>query len=255
MRIESGPTGERKVRTMLMLLMVGVFAVWFAYDGWIGWPGENTKEHLDQLPPEMRKDAKLVLSDKVVPGKIEQVRDLIKGLDVSRQRKELTEFLGAAPIETPARWFFFGPTHRIEIGVEGGRLQKAVDRDTARSHFSIWLQKALAVGLGVCTFFLIWFVMRVRKTHVVLDDGGLSYNSIGPIAWDDMQALDITQFAPKGYVELIYKEHGAQRRLRLDEYHLALFDDIIDALCAKKGFENPLPVKDSPQDSTTTTTS
>ena len=33
MHIESGPTGERKVRTTLMFLMFDFMDDWFAYDG------------------------------------------------------------------------------------------------------------------------------------------------------------------------------------------------------------------------------
>ena len=54
MPIESGPTGERKVRSSLLFLMVLVFGLWFAYDGWIGYPGENYRENLEQLPSEQR---------------------------------------------------------------------------------------------------------------------------------------------------------------------------------------------------------
>ena len=252
MRIESGPTGERKVRTLLMLLMVGVFAVWFAYDGWIGWPGENKKEHLEQIPADLRKNVKLTISDRVKPGQLEKIRTIVRGFELSKQRSELTELLGAPPVETPERWFFFGPSHRIEIILENGKLFKPVDRDTARSDFSIWLQKALAVGLGVLTLFLIWFVSRVRATRLVVDDDGLTVNGVGPIAWDQMTALDNSRFSKKGFVELVYNVNGAQRRTRLDEYHFDAFDDVIDAICAKKGFDNPLPVKETQGDSTST---
>jgi|CXWL01.1.fsa_nt_gi hypothetical protein len=252
MRIESGPTGERKVRTLLMLLMVGVFAVWFAYDGWIGWPGANYKEHLEQIPANLRKNVTLTISDRVKPGQLDKIKTIVRGFELKKQRTELTKLLGAPPVETPERWFFFGPCHRIEIILEDGRLVKAVDRDTARSDFSIWLQKALAVGLGVLTLFLIWFVARVRATRLVVDDDGLTINSVGPIPWDQMTALDISRFAKKGCVELVYNEQGAQRRVRLDEYHFDAFDDVIDAICARKGFDNPLPVKEAQGDSTST---
>ncbi len=57
-----------------------------------------------------------------------------------------------------------------------------------------------------------------------------------------MKALETEMFDKKGWVDLVYDENGAERDIRLDEYHLARFDEVIDAICERKGFRNPLPV-------------
>ena len=101
-------------------------------------------------------------------------------------------------------------------------------------------------------------VQGIRRTHLLLDDTGLTYNRGPLIRWEDMKALDISTFARKGWVHLIYEQSGPERsrmseqraggeqRLKLDEYHLARFDEVIDEICVRKHFENPLPVKEPP---------
>lgn len=84
--------------------------------------------------------------------------------------------------------------------------------------------------------------MRVRGTRLVLDESGLTYQGKGPISWDAMRRLDTARFNEKGWVDLRYDESGTENSIRLDEYHIARFEEVIDEICTRKGFENPLPV-------------
>ncbi len=56
MRIESGPTGERKVRVLLMLVMFAGFSIWFAYDGFIGYPGGSRPGLFFNIAPRAPAD-------------------------------------------------------------------------------------------------------------------------------------------------------------------------------------------------------
>ncbi|MCC7315956.1 MAG: hypothetical protein IT419_14175, partial [Planctomycetes bacterium] len=78
MPIESGPTGERKVRTTLMFLMFAFFSAWFAYDGWIGYPEKNYGEHLDQLTTQERETVgRLPVYDAVTEGVWKASEDMV----------------------------------------------------------------------------------------------------------------------------------------------------------------------------------
>jgi hypothetical protein len=246
MRIESGPTGERKIRTVLLLIMVAGFSGWFAYDGYVGYPAKNRAEHLQQLPtPEEREKARNApIYPSVTAGSVPQAIKALNKMGKAAQMEALREVFGGPPsYENAEALFYFGPTYRIMIPVKGGRLSTPQGSPSEKNDSTIASQKVLAFALAILSVYCLWLFIRVVRTQLVLDDGGLSYQGRGPIRWDDMRAMDISSFSKKGWVDLTYDDHGTERKLRLDEYHLAKFDEVIDELCARKGFENPLPVE------------
>lgn len=248
MHIESGPTGERKVRTLLLFLMVAVFSAWFAYDGWVGYPKSNYKEHLGQLTKEERETVgDLPVYPTVTQHNWEPAFESIKQAPDAQRRAMLEELFGAKPsYENVEALYYFGPAYRVKVALNDGvPALPMVGSSATKSETSIQWQLYLAVVLAVVSVYLLWFVSGVFRTHLVLDDSGLTLNGRDPIAWDAMKRLDISRFADKGWVDLHYDENGAESKLRLDEYHLAKFDDVIDEICARKGFENPLPVEES----------
>jgi hypothetical protein len=230
--------------------MVGGFSGWFAYDGYIGYPAKNRAEHLQQLPtPEEREKAKdatiYPTVTQTAEGKaVAALKKVVGGRASKEAEQVLTEAFGGPPSwKNNDAWFYFGPSYRIRIPLKDGKLAAPLGSPSEKSDVSIVWQKRLAFGLAVLAIYCLWLLIRVVRTHLVLDDGGLSYLGRGPIRWEDMRALDIGNFSKKGWIDLTYDDHGTERTLRLDEYHLAKFDDVIDEICARKGFENPLPVE------------
>jgi len=258
MRIESGPTTERKVRSTLMLIMFSAFSAWFAYDGVYGYPRQNHEEFLKQIPAEERDKARMgpvyesvrFTESRGHDATADRVQKALLSSSVGDRKKALFELFGGKPsYENADSIHYFGPAYRVVVPLAGGvPTTDPVAGRGQRKDTDILTQKILGGGLALFSTYLIWFVISVRRTRAVLDESGLAFNGIGPIGWDDMKSLDITRFARKGTVDLHYNDHGAERSLRLDEYYLAAFDDIIDAICARKGFENPLPVKDPPSE-------
>jgi hypothetical protein len=242
MRIDSGPTGERRVRTLLMFIGVTTFAFWFAYDGWIGYPKKNLAEHLEQLPSDERENAAgAVIFEQVTATSLEAAKAALKNRDPAQRRAALETLYGGPPSHKNAEaWYYFGPSFGITMPLENGRLERAIGRKTKKSATDILIQRSLAVGLGIGALALLWSLVRVLQTRLVLDDGGLSYRGRGPIRWEDMKTLDTRRFAKKGWVDLIHDDHGTKRSLRLDEYHLAEFAAVIGEMCRRKGFEDPL---------------
>lgn len=254
MRIESGPTNERRIRNTLLAIMVAVFGAWFAYDGWVGYASKNHEEFLGQLAPGERDKARVGpvyrhLRYQESGGRdywSTEVNRALSQSNVTNGRKTVESVIGGPPsYETAEAWYYFGPAYQLKIPISGDQPGAAIPGRAQKKEADIFTQKCLAIVLGFLTLYLIWFVMRVGRTRLVLDDAGLVYQGIGPIRWEDMKSLDIAAFARKGYVFLIYDDHGSERRMKLDEYHLARFDDVIDEICARKGFENPLPVNDT----------
>lgn len=252
MPIESGPTGERKVRSSLLFLMVLVFGLWFAYDGWIGYPGENYRENLEQLPSEQREAIKDIrVYESVNEESSLTANQLIKRFHGKPDtvRSKLESLFGGPPsFKTKDTMYYFGPAYRVIIPLDFNSTddRRVLGRATEKSATDILFQKGLGIGLLVFAAYLLFFVLRVRRTRLVLNDSGLEYYGAEPVTWEAMQALDISHFSRKGRVDLVYDDHGTQRRVRLDEYHLEKFDEVVDEICARKGFENPLPTTEEP---------
>lgn len=246
MHIESGPTGERKVRTTLMLLMFAFMGAWFAYDGWVGYPAKNYQEYLDQLSTaEREKVGQLPVYDTVTEENWQANEEKIKNALPTQRRAALRELFGADPsYESKEKLFYFGPAYRVQFSIRDGNPtnEQIVAKAAVKSATSIQWQLGLAAFLGIVSVFLLVGVIRVRNTRLVLDEGGLTLNGRGPISWESMVRLNSSQFNEKGWVDLAYNAEGSENSIRLDEYHLARFDDIVDEICARKGFENPLPV-------------
>jgi hypothetical protein len=267
MHIESGPTTERKVRTSLLLLLVVFFGAWFAYDGIRGYPGKNRTELIETLPVEQRAKAtsapvyarvnteNLELLLRAIKGGETLTTTVFKTGSLDEKRAFLARLFGGPPsFENDRTFYYFGPAWGVKFDVDSGSSLQVSPLKTQRSETDLAFQKGAGMVLGVLSLYLIFFVIRVRRTHAVLDDTGLTYNRTKKISWESMKALDSSRFVVKGWVDLIWDNGGVDDQLRLDEYHLANFNEILTAICEKKGFENPLsrpPEKEPPwQDDT-----
>ena len=219
MRIESGPTTERKIRNSILTIMIGVFAVWFAYDGWVGYSAKNHEEFLGQLQPAERDKARLGpvyknLRLQEVNGRDYWTSEVNKALarsSVAESRKAVESQVGGPPsYESNDAWYYFGPAYQLKIPIASGVLGSATFVRGQKKEADILTQKLLGLFLGGFTLYMIWFVIRVARTRLILDDSGLIYRGTGPIRWEDMKALDSSPFARKGYVFLIYDDHGSE---------------------------------------------
>lgn len=253
MRIESGPTGERRVRSTFALLLFAVFALWFGKDGWYTYQQENLEDYVSRLPPEQRAaarsgkryatvtmDSEPAASEAVESGRPEASRD------------SLTALYGGPPShESDDAWYYFGPACLIKVVLESGRPAGAEAIKPDHGEWDLLFQKILAGVLGVVAAYLLVIVVRVFRTRLVLDESGLTYNGRGPIAWEQMRRLDTTRYDKKGWLDLCHDGAAGEKRLRLDEYHIARFDDVIDEICARKDFDNPLPDEEDSDDADT----
>ena len=159
------------------------------------------------------------------------------------KRKVLEAAFGGPPSwESANAWYYFGPTYRVQVTLVGELPLTLAGRATEKTDTDIFWQRVLGVALAAGALALLIVLVRVVRTHLVLDDSGLAFRGRRPIRWEDMKALRADEFSRKGWIDLVCADNGAERRLRLDEYHLARFSEVIDAICAKKGFANPLPV-------------
>lgn len=304
MQLESGTTGERRTRVLIFLVMCTAFTLWFAYDGFIGYPGKNlewARQALPQQPSSLHADprvnsanlAELARQSKTLerselekllgPPAVEQTRELrylgpdlavtvrvengkiagvaadeVKGeppananFRVRRERLErlqpgapeslVRDELGEPTSVQEPRLWFVGPAAYASVEVsETGRIlgEPTVRKNSEPSESDILVQKVIAAVLAVVTVFVLISFIRVLTLKVSLDDEGLVFRG-KRIRYDEMTALRTENYSSKGWVDLEYTRDGRSRRQRLDSYHIDRFQEILDALCDRKGFSLP----------------
>lgn len=251
MRIETGTTNERLARCGIMTLALGVFAVWFTIDGWYAYPRKalEASQAFLKLKQAPEPHPKLAYNyPKEVEAKFK------KGMN---KADVLTELGKPLLIESPdpnskvEHWHYIGQYGRLDLGVRrttdpnAGTVVTVNWEETPADyrHESVRQQKIFAVVCSVLVLAgLIWSI-KIWRTRVVVDETGLTHNRL-VVPWDAMTALDSKDYHAKGWLALVYASGGSERSLRLDSFKVDAFDDVVDAICQRKGFVNPIPIDD-----------
>jgi hypothetical protein len=130
-------------------------------------------------------------------------------------------------------WFAYDGWYKYPRENEAKRANKTLPY----SQSSILLQKSIAVGLGAVSLAALAFLVHVMRQRFVLDDSGLTMGR-RHVPWDQMQALRTDQYPKRGWVDLVLSD---TRKVRLDSYKIDQFDQIVEQICARKGFASPFP--------------
>jgi len=231
MTIKSGTTGEYRMRSLLFLAMCLGFAAWFGYDGLWGYPAQNL-EWARQILPE--KPADLRTNPKVLKKNLAAVQN---GMTL----QQVTALLGEpALVRHNERWFV-GPATYACIKFAGEVVESIgpQQENTEKSEGDIRGQRGFAAVLLVLSLaFAARFVVVVLRP-TVLDEYGVRARG-RRVAWEQMTGLDTSNYDRKGWLDLEYNEDSKRRKVRLDSYHIARFDDLINEICSRKGFASPI---------------
>jgi hypothetical protein len=241
MHIESRSTAWWRNRTIMFLVMFLAAGIWFAYDGYVKYPAENlkwAKSAMTNPPSDLRPNPR------VIGANLQRLVDNYNAASKAGKNltvAELKSCLGDPSVVQGRELWFVGPAAYLRaIEQDNGKvLLDSPQVATKPSENSIWWQKATAAVAFLVAGWAAVNLVRALRTHVVLDDAGLKYNS-RLIPWDAMTGLRTERYKPKGWVELDYTADGAARSIRLDSFHLENFDPILTAICERKGFPSPL---------------
>ena len=254
MRIETGNTTDRRIRVLLFLLMSAVFSAYFAYDGYRGYPGKNLKWARQSLSniPNMPEPQNLKTNPKVLKRALDGIARKLDATGTDRGKvtvADLTALFGPATFENGVDYCYIGPASFGWFKISNGQVDRAemVRENTEPSESDIRGQKWFAFFTGVVALGALIHLVRITRMRWVLDDDGL-YIGRRRISWDAMDSLDLTAFAKKGWLDLIYLDGGAKQRIRLDSYFIEKFDDIVAMICTRKGFASPLPSENASGD-------
>jgi hypothetical protein len=247
-RIETGTTGERRIRAALFVIMFAAFGIWFAYDGWVKYPKQNLEWAVQSLPE--RPSEMPVINPKVSRQTVITIEQQCRNDQKTFTESDLEERLGEPAYVDPdtGTRYYIGPAILCKVRLNDGVLRyedlaqwdKAFKADESRQHSEadIKNQRLFSIILAFVVLFGLIHLVRVLRTRVVVDDEGLLYNGTR-ITWDQMQALDIAVYRHKGWVDLEYARNGGSAKLRLDNYKIGAFRDVVTAIVERKAFLSP----------------
>lgn len=235
MRLESGPAkADRNWHILRAVLFLG-FALYFVYDGAIGYPRRNRDEaeKILQTPPFSGQVKFDILGESPDQPDFER---LMKEKPAARE--QVHKVLGQPTFTADTDEYFISRYGYVKIPVKRGGLV-----DTTGLQWRPWFKSKSAVREQFYWAIIpalpgLWFLWRLYKAirlRVVVDDEGLLYDG-QRIAFADM--ISLRDYSPKGWIDLYYKAGEEEKRLRLDNEKVLLFDEIVDTLCQAKGFPN-----------------
>jgi len=117
--------------------------------------------------------------------------------------------------------------------------REQAEERVAHSNSSIYLQKVLAVGMGIATLVGVIHLVRVSRQRFALNEEGLHLAGRA-IGWEQMQGFE--HYDRRGWVDLTLADGG---KVRLDNYKIELCDEMIDQICTRRNLPNPLPAPEA----------
>jgi hypothetical protein len=240
MRVESGPAkADRNWQLVRAVLFLG-FALYFVYDGAIGWPNKIEKEAKDALKQPDPFGGQIAYDDLAQTPQEPDLQRLKESNPT--KRSEVEQALGEAQLTKP-----LGNNQSTSYYVsKWGYAVASYNGNTVRSETLKWepwyktkgeVQQQFMWALipGVLALPFLWKLYKAVTLHVVVNDEGMDYSD-KRIAFADMVSL--RDYNPKGWIDLYYKDGGREKKLRLDNEKVLLFDEVIEAICEKTGFKN-----------------
>lgn len=238
MRLESGPAkadaGWQAVRALIFL----GFALYFVYDGAFGYREKN-RAAAEKFLGAPRFSGKVKVDGL---GEVPDKRDFDRLLQTKPTNAEqIRQAWGKPTLVDEKDEFFFSRYGYVQVPVTGGRVSITPNdwhawnktKDEIRAQF-LWAIIPAAIGL-----FFVWKLIKALMLRVVIDDEGMTYAG-RRIAFTDMVSL--RDYSPKGWIDLYYKVGAAEKKLRLDNEKILLFDEAVAAICAAKHFKNEVQV-------------
>ena len=231
--IVSGPSTERVVRTLLLMLLIDGFTVAYLWDGYVGYARQNANELVRLLG--LASDAAPPINSTLAASEGQRLAQAVKAGD---ELSAVTAVLGKPNLEHGGDAYFLGPGGWLKVQLTGSRIASVAwtsgPKTESDQQWQRWIGYALAVG-GLIAAVRLALVLTTRLT--LLDDGLLRGKQRIPL--DAITALRADPAGRSGCVEIEYSVDGRLQRISLDRYVFKRLPEIVTALCERKGFSNP----------------
>ena len=236
--IKTVSTVERILRNSIMTTMVIVFAAYFLYDGYVGYPRKNLDKARQLLPADeqgaarISKDVGSADKDTIVQG------DLLKAIEA---RLGLPAWKGPAEDRVfKAVWFGPGGALVVHYNATSGTVVSSRWMKGQKTELDLLIQKLLGYVLMPVGLVLLVRVLLMLARGARFSDEGLQPSGGPLIPFDAMTGWDISDYREKGRIRLSYTLGGEEGVYVLDDYKLRAFPAIVKEISRRQGFENPL---------------
>ncbi len=240
--IRSGTTTERIVRTAILASVFVLYSAWSFRDGYYNWPlNDNLPKMLQNLAVPQPASPDLIKSS-VTKAALDSVPD-------GASPAEVDAILGEPVAREQNTTFYFGPGGAAKITFRREKVARTewIDQHL-RTEVDLLVQKIIGIVTGIVGLLLLLQLLRALITRVELSDAGLRVNSQGGMRFggsplvplEDMVGLKTEDYDRKGWVEVEYKlSDGREGTVSLNDYVHKAFPEIMAALCAHHGWEDP----------------
>ena len=241
--IKTVSTLERIIRNGVMAVMVVVFAAYFLYDGFVGYPRKNLEQARQILPPD--EQDKAYINQKVTS---DCLGDIAKNdrLTTLEARLGPPAWKGLAKDNVfKAVWFGPGGSLTVRYDMNEGTVLSSRWKKGQKKELDLWIQKVLGYSLGPVGILLLIRVVLMLLRGAQLSDAGLKPSGRPLIPFEAMTGWDVRDYRDKGRIALTYALDRREGTYVLDDYKLRAFPAIVTEICRRKGFENPLKKDES----------
>jgi len=228
--IESGTTAGRLVRTALLTVMLGGYAGWSLFDGFVAYPRANVEAVLRTKLGMDAPDAAIMPSPHITARSIE-------GMERGTNVQQLDAALGQAAVEHDGLAYYFGQGGYVTVEWLGGSVETVAWTDgPMHSPASIGFQKLIGFALLPVVLVMLVQLVRVVRTRAVLSAEGLT---IGRRSAIPLASIVGVVCAAPGRYDVTFTRGDKTTTIRLDDYVIAKAPEIVRAICAHRGLPDP----------------
>lgn len=242
--LHSGPAKTDSLWNLGFTLLCVGFIGWFLYDATGGYRNKNRAEATTLMRPLYDKN-------EVVPTEWgEYPLDPVKSAEALRklplrQISEVEAQLGAPAklvkesVPGESMYYFVSDYGKVEVPVVNSLVNVAGIKGNYWSHSAEAIREQYywaLIPLAVLIYILPKLI-RSLTLRADIDDNGMTYGG-KRIPFSAMVSL--RDYSKKGWVDLYYRDGEQESKLRIDNQKIAKFNEIIDVLCAKTGFPDPI---------------
>ncbi len=257
--VRSGTTTERLLRAALLAVVINGFAVAFLWDGYFGYARQNVESLVKSLGLSARQagfasdplpaiDPKLTRElGRSLVGRIPNDAPSPGAPGVLPAISRVAETLGEPALLNGDDAYYLGPAGHIKTHRSHGRIV-SVEWVDGPAHTATDLDYQCWIGyvLGVLGLVSLGQFIRVSTTRAALSDEGLRIRGKQLITLEAISGIRDKRESG-GTVEIEFRDGEAACSVELDGYVYRDRDAIIEAICAAKGFANPLQPEETPQ--------
>ena len=248
--LESGPAKTDRLYWLVVGLVFSGYAGWSVYDGAIRYFEQNRQEaqkyvqQWTKLPVDFERSFTEADFERVrkseEPPTLETIHQEF-GLPLPPKQKAV----GPPDVER-----FVSVYGMVTVPLERGERVSVHRMEWLKWHHSpddIRVQYYMAVVVGAVALFLLYRAFKAARLCALIDEEGLTYGG-RRIAFAEMVSL--RDYNSKGWVDLYYRLGNGddEKKLRIDNQKIAKFDEIVELICEKKGFTNPVTTPEEPEE-------